>query len=147
MPVGPGSRQTGGVLRYLSLDWIAALTEEVASNADMAAVAGEHTVGVTQVVSDGPEGTVVYHLQVADGQARFGAGPAEPEHLRFDQDWETAVGIANGAINAHEAFLDGRIRITGEGEDVVMRHLMPNQPVFRALDAVFATVRDRTDYS
>ena len=142
-----GRGQTGGVLRYLSLDWISALSAEVTASPEMTEVARDHTLGVTQVVSDGPEGTVVYHLQVAQGAARFGAGPADPEHLRFEQDWDTAVGIAQGSINAHEAFLDGRIRITGEGEDVVMRHLMPNQPVFRALDSVFATVRDRTDYT
>lgn len=135
------------MLRYLSLDWISALSAEVAASPEMTEVARDHTVGVTQVVSDGPEGTVVYHLQVGQGAARFGAGPADPEHLRFEQDWETAVGVAQGSVNAHEAFLDGRIRITGEGEDVVMRHLMPNQPVFRALDSVFVSVRDRTEYA
>ena len=129
------------VLRYLSLDWIDALTAEVAASADMAAVAAEHTLGVTQVVSDGPEGSVVYHLQVADGRASFGAGPADPEDLRFEQDWTTAVDVATGALNAQEAFLAGRIRLFGD-----LPTLMANQPVFRALDGVFGTVRERTEY-
>jgi putative sterol carrier protein len=130
------------VLRYLSLDWIDALSAEVAASADMAAVAADHSVGVTQVVSDGPEGTVVYHLQVAQGQARFGAGPAEPEDLRFEQDWTTAVDVATGALNAQEAFLAGRIRLFGDPPT-----LMANQAVFRALDGAFSAVRERTDYT
>jgi putative sterol carrier protein len=130
------------VLRYLSLDWIDALSAEVAASADMAAVAADHTLGVTQVVSDGPEGTVVYHLQVAEGRASFGAGPADPEDLRFEQDWSTAVNIATGALNAQEAFLAGRIRLFGDPPT-----LMANQPVFRALDGAFSAVRQRTDYT
>lgn len=130
------------VLRYLSLDWIDALSAEVAASADMAAVAADHTVGVTQVVSDGPEGTVVYHVQVASGRASFGAGPAEPEDLRFEQDWTTAVDVATGTLNAQEAFLAGRIRLFGEPPT-----LIANQAVFRALDSAFSTVRERTDYT
>ena len=49
------------------------------------ALAADHEIGVTQVVSDGPEGDVTYHLQVGDGEARFGAGAAEPEHVRMEQ--------------------------------------------------------------
>jgi putative sterol carrier protein len=129
------------VVRYLSLDWIDALTAEVADSADMQAVAADHTVGVTQVVSDGPEGTVIYHLQVARGRATFGAGPADPEDLRFEQDWTTAVEIATGSLNAQEAFLAGRIRLYGDPPA-----LMANQAVFRALDHAFSAVRERTDY-
>ncbi len=129
------------MVRYLSLDWIDALSTEVAASAEMAEVAASHRVGITQVVSDGPEGTVVYHLQVGDDGARFGAGPAEPEDLRFEQHWATAVDVATGAMNAQEAFLAGKIRLFGDPGA-----LMANQPVFRALDAAFTTVRERTQY-
>ena len=74
-----GRGQTGGVLRYLSLDWISALSAEVTASPEMTEVARDHTLGVTQVVSDGPEGTVVYHLQVAQGAARFGALASLPD--------------------------------------------------------------------
>ena len=128
-------------MRYLSLDWIDALATAVADSAEMAAVAADHTVGVTQVVSDGPEGTVVYHLQLAEGRAVFGPGAAEPENLRFEQDWTTAVEVATGVLNAQEAFLAGRIRLFGDPPA-----LMANQPVFRALDGAFSAVRERTEY-
>ncbi|WP_420452664.1 SCP2 sterol-binding domain-containing protein [Ilumatobacter sp.] len=131
----------GDAIRYLSLDWITALSAEVDESAHMREVAEHHTVGVTQVVSDGPEGDVTYHLQVADGAASFGAGPADPEHVRMEQGWATAVEVATGELNAQEAFINGHIRLFGD-----QRKLLESQPVFGALDAVFASVRDRTRY-
>lgn len=128
-------------VRYLGLAWIRELTREVAESAALAELAGEHTIGVTQVVTDGPEGDVTYHLQVGAGTASFGAGPADPEDVRMQQDWATAVAVATGAMNAQEAFITGRILLFGD-----QQKLMAAQPVFGALDQVFAAVRERTRY-
>ncbi len=128
-------------IRYLSLAWINALSDEVAANEHMREVARHHTIGVTQVVSDGPEGDVTYHLSVTDGEAEFGAGPAEPEHVKMEQSWETAVAVATGELNAQDAFVNGHIRLFGD-----QRKLLESQPVFGALDAVFGRVRERTRY-
>ena len=129
------------MVRYLGLDWFDALSTEVAASAALADVAREHTIGVTQVVTDGPEGEVTYHLQVGDGAASFGPGAADPEDVRMVQDWATAVGVATGEQNAQEAFLAGRIRLSGD-----QQKLMASQPVFAALDTVFKSVRERTEY-
>lgn len=129
------------MVRYLSLDWIDALRTEVADNDHMREIAETHRIGVTQVVTDGPEGDVVYHLSVGDGSASFGAGPADPEDVKMEQDWDTAVAVATGELNAQEAFIGGRIRLFGD-----QQRLLDAQPVFGALDAVFTSVRDRTSY-
>lgn len=139
--IGRHVRQTMGVIRYLSLEWLDALTHEVSASATLQQLAGEHTIGVTQVVTDGPEGTVVYHLQVGDGVAIFGPGSAFPEDVCMEQTWDTAVGVATGSLNAQEAFIKGRILLTGS-----QQKLVEAQPVFGALDAVFTTVRERTEH-
>ena len=64
------------MIRYLSLDWINALSSEVAASDQMRTVAESHRIGVTQVVSDGPEGDVTYHLSVGDGEAMKRRVPA-----------------------------------------------------------------------
>jgi putative sterol carrier protein len=130
------------MVRYLSLDWITALSEEVAASEHMREIAESHRIGVTQVVSNGPEGDVTYHLSVGDGEASFGAGPADPEDVKMEQDWDTAVAVATGELNAQEAFIGGRIRLYGD-----QQKLLESQPVFGALDAVFVTVGERTTYS
>lgn len=128
-------------VRYLSLDWIDELTRAVAASAAMASVAAGHEIGLTQVVSGGPEGDVTYHLQVDGGTARFGTGAADPEHVRMEQSWTTAVAVATGELNAQEAFVNGHIRLVGD-----QQRLLESQPVFGALDAVFNDVRQRTEY-
>lgn len=128
-------------VRYLSLEWIDALTQAVASNEAIAAIASEHTVGITQTVTGGPEGDVTYHLQIVDGQASFGPGAAFPEDVRFEQDWETATAVATDKLNAQQAFITGRIRLYGDQEKLVA-----STPVFAALDTVFSTVRQFTEY-
>ena len=129
------------MVRYLSLAWIDALSEEVANSSALAALADAHRIAVTQVVTDGPEGDVTYHLRLGDGQASFGAGPAEGEDVCMQQSWATATAVATGDLNAQEAFIKGLIRLTGN-----QQKLIESQPVFAALDAVFTSVRQQTEY-
>ena len=72
----------------------------------------------------------------------FGPGPAADEHVRIVQDWDTAVAVATGTVNAQEAFLRGRIKLVGD-----QQRLIEAQPIFAALDAVFAAVRSETTYA
>jgi len=134
-------RHTRAVVRYLSLDWIDALSRAVRDDQQLRELATTHELGLTQVVGDGPEGDVTYHLQVGDGEARFGPGAADPEHVRMEQSWSTAVAVANGDVSAQEAFVDGRIRLYGD-----QQRLLDAQPVFGALDHVLASLRGRTEY-
>lgn len=113
----------------------------VEADDDLRRLAADHEIGLTQVVTDGPEGAVTYHLQITGGEASFGPGPAEPEHVRMEQTWATAVAVATHELNAQEAFVSGHIRLFGD-----QQRLLAAQPVFGALDAVFGEVRGRTDY-
>ena len=128
-------------MRYLSLDWIDAMQAQVASSESLTDLASTHSIGVTQVVTDGPEGSVLYHLQVGNGTARFASGPAPEEDVRMEQTWETAVGVATGSMPAQEAFIKGHVRISGDTQ-----RLMDAVPVFAALDAAFTAVRALTTY-
>ncbi len=129
------------MVRYLSLAWIDALSQEVAKSDALGTLADTHQIGVTQVVTDGPEGTVIYHLRLGGGTASFGAGPAEAEDVCMEQSWATAAAVATGELNAQEAFIKGLIRLTGN-----QQKLIESQPVFAALDAVFTSVREQTEY-
>ncbi len=129
-------------MRYLSLEWLDELSRCVAADEQLRELASAHDIGITQVVTGGPEGDVTYHLQVEGGDAGFGPGAAEPEHVRMEQSWDTAVAVATGALNAQDAFINGHIRLAGD-----QQRLLDAQPVFGALDTVFAHVRRRTEYA
>lgn len=128
-------------MRYLSLAWIDAISVRVADSEQLYELTGDHRIGLTQIVTQGPEGDVTYHLQVGDGDVTFGAGPADPEDVRMEQSWQTAVAVATGSLNAQEAFVNGHIRLYGD-----QQRLLDSQRLFGALDAVFSGVRDQTVY-
>jgi SCP-2 sterol transfer family len=130
------------VFRYLSRDWLAAVGDEVARSDEVREASTGHRFGLSQVVTDGPHGDTTYHLDVADGAVAFGPGPAVAEDVRFVQDWETAVAVATGTVNAQEAFLRGRITMVGDHQRLVQA-----QPLFAVLEKVLGPVREATSYA
>ena len=50
-------------MRYLSLDWIEEIGRLVAADLSLQVLGGKHTIGITQVNTESPDGTVTYHLQ------------------------------------------------------------------------------------
>jgi putative sterol carrier protein len=129
-------------MRYLSLEWIESLRDKVAASTDLSTLANDYAINVTQVVTDGPEGTITYHLSVGNGGASFGAGAAANEDVRMEQSWDTAIAIATGETNAQDVFINGEVRITGD-----VQKLIASEPVFAALDSVFEDVRAHTVYA
>lgn len=128
-------------MRYLSLDWINAVNDKVAASKSLAQLSEVHDIGVTQVVTDGPEGTVVYHFQVGEGTASFGPGPAPRENFRLEQSWETAVAVATKTVPAQEVFIKRLVKVSGD-----VQRLIESQVVFAALDSAFEDVRPLTEY-
>ena len=128
-------------MRYLSLDWIEEIGRRVAADLSFQALGSTLRIGITQVITEAPEGTVIYHLQSGDGRVSFGPGPAEPEDVRLEQEWFTAVDVATGEMTAEDAFITGCIRLSGNAP-----LLLECQALFAGLDPIFSAVADRTDY-
>lgn len=128
-------------IRYLSNEWIELVGEEVTSSDALQLLGKRHVFGLTQVVTSTPYGEVRYHLQSGDGAVAFRIGDANPESVRFEQTFETAVAVATGELNAQEAFINGHIRFSGDHQCLIDAH-----EIFARLDEVFTTVRERTEY-
>lgn len=128
-------------MKYLSIDWLDALNVALQSSEPMKSVVNDHSIAVTQVITDSPEGDVSYHLSVRDGAASIGPGPAVDEDVRLEQSYDTAVAVATGRANTQELFVNGSIRIHGD-----IARLIASEPVFAALDSVFESVRPHVQY-
>ena len=129
-------------MRYLSLDWIDEIARRVAADSELQKLGSSHSIGITQVILESPDGTVIYHLQAGNGAVSFGAGPADPEDVRLEQEWFTAVDVATGEMTAEDAFITGCIRLSGNAP-----LLLECQAVFAGLDPIFSAVADQTDYT
>ena len=133
--------QTRPVVRYLSPAWVEQLATAIATDPAVQAAAAGHRLGITQFVAGGPDGDCTFHVLTADGRARAGVGPAPDEHVRFEQDWATAVAIAQGRLNAQEAFITGRVRFHGDHDA-----LIAGRPLLMAIDDALADLRAGTDH-
>ncbi len=117
------------------------MSAAVKADTTLSALASQHTVGLTQVVTGTPFGDITYHLQVRDGNVSFAPGTAPVEDVRFTETYETAVGIATEKINAQEAFIKGLIVFSGDHQK-----LIDAGNVFAALNPIFDAVRAVTEF-
>jgi putative sterol carrier protein len=128
-------------VRYLSDEWITTVAQGIAHHTDITRLAASHPIRVAQIVTDGPFGDVTYHLVANDAGIEFASGPVTNPDITFTQTWDVAVSIAEGSANAAEAFINGRVKFRGDHTKVIAA-----QPLFAALDAVFAAVRSSVDF-
>lgn len=131
----------GVMARYLSPQWITALDDEVRRRPQLQAAALGRSVGITQVVEGGPGGPVVYHVRADGNDLRCGPGPADPEDLRFVEQWHVAQAVAMGVTNAQDAFIKGHIRFHGD-QQVLLDHVV----IFEALGDAVTAVRATTTF-
>jgi alkyl sulfatase BDS1-like metallo-beta-lactamase superfamily hydrolase len=126
----------GPHLWFLSPEWIAALDgARITSDAPVSIV-------IEQRIVDGDD-VITWHVVIDDQVAHVRFGPADQAaHVTFVQDRATATAIARGELNAQLAFIDGRVRLTGD-----VRVLIDHADVFARLDAAWRPVRERTTYA
>ncbi len=130
------------MLDYLSAEWIDRLRQVASADVDLPnSASGEAVVTLQQHVTRAPGGDAAYYVTVGGGEVFVQAGTARRADLTFSQDYDTAVGVATGELNALDAVRDGRVTLTGD-PGVLADHV----EVLKALDGVFAEVRRHTAY-
>lgn len=132
-------------MQFLSDEWLAELHDTAARRpvpdddplADVSVV-------IEQVVtpSDGSAGRR-WRLVVADGAISVvdAADADEDADVRLTSDRATAAAIAAGERAALDAFIAGDIVLGGD-----VRALLDHRVAFETLGALFADVRDRTEF-
>ena len=73
-----------------------------------------------QHVDGGPDGRVVWHVVVAGEARSIQAGTHPAPDVTFSQDYATAVAVARGDLSAQEAFMTGRITLSGTAGALIL---------------------------
>jgi putative sterol carrier protein len=115
-------------VKFLSQEWAQALTRALNSSADFTAAASSHDARVQQVVTDAPAGEARYYFAIDGGKAQVGLGDVEGAEATVTQDYATAVAISKRELNPQQAFMQGKLRISGN-----LMKLMQLQGVLSAL--------------
>ena len=125
--------------RFLTPEWFEALKAAAATSTTTPSD-GVHLV-LRQVVTGGPDGDVEYSVAVDDGSVDVRPGPPDRVDATFTEDYETAAAINRGDLSPQEAFMTGRIRVSGN-----VAVLVASQAALAELAPVLASVRATTTY-
>jgi hypothetical protein len=129
------------VPEFLSAAWIDAL-DAAAREVTLPDESADVSITVEQVVRDAPDGEVRYHLRLEGGRARVHHGAAEAPELRLYSDYDIAVRIQRGEINAQDALTAGRLKVQGRLET-----LLHASDAIRALQDLFTPLRAVTTFT
>jgi putative sterol carrier protein len=115
-------------VKFLSQEWADQVTQALNSSDDFQKAASGQTASVQQVVTDAPDGEVKYYFKLDGGKAEVNLGELQDAEATITQNYETAVGVTKQEINAQNAFMQGKLKISGN-----MMKLMQLQSVINAM--------------
>lgn len=100
--------------KFLSEEWASDMERLLNESEQFIAAAGDIDLVMQQNVEGGPEGDVSYFLQIRDGKATIAIGTSDGAHVTATQDYETAAAIAKGELSMQNAFMSGKLKVSGD---------------------------------
>lgn len=123
-------------VKYLSEEWASAVTDALNSSEEFKNAASGQDVALQQVVTDTPDGgEAKYYFKISGGQADVALGELADAEATLTQNYDTSVAIAKQELNAQNAFMQGKLKISGN-----MMKLMQLQGVFNTLPKATDTI-------
>lgn len=115
-------------VKFLSEEWASAITEALGSSDDFKKAATGQQAKLQQVVTDAPNGEVKYYLDLEGGSATVALGELDGAEATITQNYDTGKAIDQRELNAQNAFMQGKLKISGN-----MMKIMQLQGVINAL--------------
>lgn len=126
--------------RYLTQEW---LDETRALAADQPERPGA-SARMQYLVTGGPDGDVKYYWVLEDGKLLENQlGEIDDADFTMTLSYDDAVKVQKGELDPNAAFMQGRMKVTGNLAKLMQLMPLTNSPEYKALQE---KVRDITDY-
>lgn len=123
-------------VKFLTEEWAQAMTSALNSSDEFKNAASGQQAKLQQVVTDVPDGgEAKYYFNLEGGSAQVSLGELEGAEATISQTYDTAVAINKQELNAQQAFMQGKLKISGN-----MMKLMQLQSVFNAMPKAVTNV-------
>jgi putative sterol carrier protein len=99
-------------VQFLSEEWASELRRRLNDSDAFRKGLGGTSARIQQVIAT-PDGERRYWMRTDDGRIDMGPGDIENPDATISQDYDTAVGLARGEVNAVSAYMTGKIKISG----------------------------------
>ncbi len=128
------------MVKYLSPEWMA-LTKELA--AEFPETPGA-SARLQYVITGGPDGDVRYHHVIDNGHTVEHALGEDPEsEVTLTSTYDDKMKVDKGELDANAAFMQGRVKVTGNIAKVMALLPLTNKPEYQA---ILAQVREQTEF-
>ena len=121
--------------KFLSQEWADDVLAALNGSDDVRGAIKGVQLCIQQVVTGAPDGEVTYWTKLDDGTVSGALGEASDADVTITQDYDTAVAMNSGELNAQAAFMQGKLKVTGN-----MGKLLQNQGAMQALGPVLSSV-------
>jgi putative sterol carrier protein len=122
-------------VKFLSEEWAQAITDALNSSEAFQKAATGQQAKIQQVVTDSPDGEVKYYFKLESGSADVSLGELADAEATISQNYDTAAAINRSELNAQNAFMQGKLKISGN-----MMKLMQLQGVINAMPQAVSDV-------
>jgi putative sterol carrier protein len=123
-------------VKFLTEEWAQAISDALNSSDDFKKAATGQAAKIQQVVTDTPDGSEVkYYFTLDNGSADVSLGELTDAEATISQNYDTAAAINKQELNAQNAFMQGKLKISGN-----MMKLMQLQGVINAMPKAVADV-------
>lgn len=123
--------------KYLSQEWLDETREMAADQPERPGA----SVRMNYVVTGAPEGDVAYHWILENGkliESKLGA--LDDGEVTLTMTYDDAVKQAKGELDANAAFMQGRVKVTGNMAKLMSLLPLTNAPEYKALQARISEV-------
>lgn len=97
------------------------------------------SVRMQQVVTGGPEGDVKYYTVIENGKVLEQTLGEDPEaEVTLTNSFDDAVKLAKGELDTNAAFMQGRVKVTGNMAKIMSLLPLTNKPEYKAIQSKLA---------
>ena len=126
--------------KYLSQDWLDRARGLAAAQPERPGA----TAGIQWLVAKGPDGDIAYWWQLRDGRLVESAlGKLDEPDITLSLSYEDSVKIQKDELDANAAFMQGRMKVSGNMGKLMQLMPLTNSPEYKALQD---QIRDLTDF-
>ncbi len=126
--------------KYLSAEWHAQLTKLAESQPERPGA----TARMQYVVTGGPDGDIHYYWVLDDGKlVESQLGDLPGAEVTLTETYDDSVKVQKGELDANAAFMQGRVKVTGNMAKLMALLPLTNAPEYRQLQE---QVREITEY-
>lgn len=125
--------------KWLSQEWL----DEGRKMAESQPERPGATARMQYVVTGGPEGDVKYYWVLENGKlTESKLGDLPDAEVTLTQSYEDAMRIQKGELDANAAFMQGRVKVTGNMAKLMSLLPITNSPEYKALQSDILAVTE-----